>query len=153
MKIKPRIDLLFVVAGVLLFLIAFLVYPSGIDLNVHDTYFVIANLHIAFVLLLLFLLFGFVYFIFQRTNRPLKRVPGLIHYFISTFTILLFILSPLLVNHAPRRYNPNDPVYENLHIINLIITISAILFLVAQAIFLANILRSIFTKASVVPEK
>jgi cytochrome c oxidase subunit 1 len=153
MKIKPRIDLLFVVTGVLIFLIAFLVYPSGIDLNVHDTYFVIANLHIAFVLLLLFLFLGFVYFIFQRMNRPLKRVPGFIHYFISTFTVLVFTLSPLLVNHAPRRYNPSDPVYENLHVINLIITISAILFLIAQAVFLYNILRSIFKKPSVVPEK
>jgi heme/copper-type cytochrome/quinol oxidase subunit 1 len=153
MKIKPRIELLFAVTGVVLFLVEYFIFSSAFDLNMHDTYFVLSPLHIAVYHLLFYLFFGSCYLIFHLIKRPLKRSFGLFHYFTTTTVVFLFTLTPFIVVSAPRRLNPDISESADLHIINLMVTISAILFLIAQAVFLYNILRSIFKKPSVVPEK
>ena len=137
---------MFAFTGALLFLIEYFAYSTALDLNFHDTYFVVARLHVGLLLLVQFSFLGLCYFVFKRINRPLNRSLGLIHYFVTAFTVLFFALGPLFLVNVPRRaYEPSDAY---LQFINIAVTIIAILFLVAQALFVLNIALSIFRKNS-----
>ncbi len=122
---------------------------STLDINVHDTYFVVAHFHIVMGLSAIFGMFAGVYHWFPKLFlRMMSKKLGYLHFWL-TFVCAYGVFFPmhfLGLAGVPRRYytNSNFPMFDNLVDINEIVTVFAILGALAQVIFLFNFFYSIF---------
>ncbi len=63
---------------------------STLDIQLHDTYFVIAHVHLMLYFALLFLAFSAVYFVFPRiTGRMMNAPMGYIHFTLTLVSVYL----------------------------------------------------------------
>ena len=122
---------------------------STLDINVHDTYFVVAHFHIVMGLSAIFGMFAGIYHWFPKLFlRMMNKKLGYFHFW-TTFVCAYGVFFPmhfLGLAGVPRRYytNSNFPLFDNLVDINEIVTVFAILGALAQVIFLFNFFYSIF---------
>jgi cytochrome c oxidase subunit 1 len=122
---------------------------STLDINVHDTYFVIAHFHIVMGLSAIFGMFAGVYHWFPKMFlRMMNKKLGYLHFWL-TFVCAYGVFFPmhfLGLAGVPRRYytNSNFPMFDNLVDINEIVTVFAIIGALAQVVFLFNFFYSIF---------
>ena len=122
---------------------------STLDINVHDTYFVIAHFHIVMGLSAIFGMFAGVYHWFPKMFlRMMNKKLGYLHFW-TTFVCAYGVFFPmhfLGLAGVPRRYYTNSafPMFDNLVDINEIVTVFAILAALAQVIFLFNFFYSMF---------
>jgi cytochrome c oxidase subunit 1 len=122
---------------------------STLDINVHDTYFVVAHFHIVMGLSAIFGMFAGVYHWFPKMFlRMMSKKLGYLHFWL-TFVCAYGVFFPmhfLGLAGVPRRYytNSNFPMFDNLVDINEIVTVFAILGALAQVVFLFNFFYSIF---------
>jgi len=121
---------------------------SALDINVHDTYFVVAHFHIVMGLSAIFGLFAGVYHWYPKMyGRMLNKNLGYVHFWV-TFVAAYGVFFPmhfLGLAGLPRRYYTNTafPMFDNLAEINVIISIFAIIGFAAQLVFLFNFFYSI----------
>ena len=118
---------------------------NTIDINVHDTYFVIAKFHIWLLLTLFLGMLTCVYFILHKMNRKTNKTLTIAHYIL---TLLPLIIMPICGNFAPnttrRYYSTNtSAMFDNggLSIIHIYI-ILLIALVIGQLIFIVNIATS-----------
>jgi heme/copper-type cytochrome/quinol oxidase subunit 1 len=128
---------LLLIAALSLLISAFLSRKATIDLQFHDTYFVID--HVQFYLLLsvpVFILWGI--YMFTR-NILLSRPLTWIHVALSLLTIAVFICLPLF--SYPARYVNVSPwrSFNEFHRVNEIVAGAAIVFTLAQLTLIFNI--------------
>ena len=122
---------------------------STLDINVHDTYFVVAHFHIVMGLSAIFGMFAGVYHWFPKMFlRMMSKKLGYLHFWL-TFICAYGVFFPmhfLGLAGVPRRYytNSNFPMFDNLVDINEIVTVFAILGALVQVVFLFNFFYSIF---------
>lgn len=122
---------------------------STLDINVHDTYFVIAHFHIVMGLSAIFGMFAGVYHWFPKLFlRMMNKKLGYLHFW-TTFVCAYGVFFPmhfLGLAGVPRRYYTNSsfPMFDNLVDINEIVTVFAILGALSQFIFIFNFFYSMF---------
>ena len=122
---------------------------SALDINVHDTYFVVGHFHIVMGLSAIFGMFAGVYHWFPKLyGRMMNKNFGYIHFwgtFISAY-VVFFPMHFLGLAGLPRRYYTNSafPMFDGLADINSVITFFALSGAVFQFIFLFNFFYSIF---------
>ena len=122
---------------------------SALDINVHDTYFVVGHFHIVMGLSAIFGMFAGVYHWFPRMyGRMMNKNFGYIHFwgtFISAYGVF-FPMHFLGLAGLPRRYYTNSafPMFDGLTDINSVITLFALTGAIFQLIFLFNFFYSIF---------
>lgn len=116
---------------------------SALDINVHDTYFVVAHFHIVMGLSAIFGLFAGVYHWFPKMfGRKMNKTLGYLHFWV-TFICAYGVFFPmhfLGMAGLPRRYYTNTavPMFDDLTNINVLISYFAILGGIAQVVFLWN---------------
>jgi len=112
---------------------------SALDINIHDTYFVVAHTHIAHILFFLFTLLGFIYFSFSITKIELVKNLTKIHVFITIISVFVNDLAkPLLYDYN----NKNFPLFDRTVNYQSFFTILIIIVLIAQILFILNITYS-----------
>lgn len=122
---------------------------SALDINVHDTYFVVAHFHIVMGLSAIMGMLAGVYHWFPKLFlRMMNKRLGYIHFW-TTFVCAYAVFFPmhfLGLAGVPRRYYSNSafPMFDNLVDINQFVTVAAILGALAQGIFLFNFFYSMF---------
>jgi cytochrome c oxidase subunit 1 len=122
---------------------------SALDINVHDTYFVVAHFHIVMGLSAIFGMFAGVYHWFPKMyRRMMNKTMGYVHFwltFISAYGVF-FPMHFTGLAGLPRRYysNAEFPMFDELQDINVIITFFAIFGGIAQLIFLFNFFYSMW---------
>ena len=133
---------------------------SALDINVHDTYFVVAHFHIVMGLSAIFGMFAGVYHWFPKMyGRMMNKSMGYAHFWLTFVTAygVFFPMHFLGMAGLPRRYYSNTafPMFDNLADINVLITYFAIIGGIAQLIFIFNFFYSIWRgpKASQNPWK
>lgn len=120
---------------------------STLDINLHDTYFVVGHFHIVMGLSAILGMFAGVYHWFPKLFlRMMNKKLGYLHFWI-TFICAYGVFFPMhFLGFAgvPRRYYTNTafPMFDNLIDINILITIFAVLGALAQVIFLFNFFYS-----------
>ncbi len=128
---------------------------SALDINVHDTYFVVGHFHIVMGLSAIYGMFAGVYHWFPKMyGKMMNKKLGYLHFWV-TFICAYGVFFPmhfLGLAGLPRRYytNSNFPMFDELTDINQLITTFAIVGGLIQFIFVFNFFYSIFkgTKAT-----
>jgi len=122
---------------------------AALDINVHDTYFVVAHFHIVMGASAIFGMFAGVYHWFPKMfGKMMNKKLGYIHFW-TTITCMYGVFFPmhfLGLAGIPRRYyeNTNFPMFDQLTDINQMVSIFAILGAIAQVFFLFNFFYSIY---------
>jgi len=122
---------------------------NALDINVHDTYFVVGHFHIVMGLSAIFGMFAGVYHWFPKMyGRMMNKKLGYAHFWITIVGAYgtFFPMHYLGLAGLPRRYYSNTafPMFDDLADINVIITFCAIIGAAAQLLFLYNFVVSIF---------
>jgi cytochrome c oxidase subunit 1 len=120
---------------------------SALDINVHDTYFVVAHFHIVMGLSAIFGLFAGVYHWFPKMyGRRMNKNLGYAHFWITFIAAygVFFPMHFLGMAGLPRRYYTNTafPMFDDLADINIMVSYFAIFGGIAQLIFLYNFFYS-----------
>ena len=122
---------------------------SALDINVHDTYFVVAHFHIVMGLSAIFGMLAGVYHWFPKMyGRTMNLKLGYAHFW-GTFICAYGTFFPmhfLGMAGLPRRYYSNTafPMFDNLLDINEVVSFFAIVGALIQLIFFFNFFYSIF---------
>lgn len=122
---------------------------SALDINVHDTYFVVAHFHIVMgVSAILGMLAGVYHWFPKLFLRHMNKNLGYLHFwltFISAYGVF-FPMHFIGLAGVPRRYytNMEFPIFDQVQDINVLITIFAIIAAFGQIVFLFNFFYSIF---------
>lgn len=122
---------------------------STLDINVHDTYFVIAHFHLVMGISALYGMFAGVYHWFPRMfGRMLNKNLGYVHFWVTTVCAygVFFPMHFIGMAGLPRRYYTNSafPLFDDLQDVNVLITMFAIVGAIFQVVFLWNFFHSIF---------
>jgi cytochrome c oxidase subunit 1 len=122
---------------------------SALDINVHDTYFVVGHFHIVMGLSGTFGMICGVYHWFPKMfGRMLDKRLGFVHFWLTITSAygVFFPMHFLGLAGVPRRYYSNTafPLFDNLIDINVTISIFALIGGFAQFIFLYNMIYSMF---------
>jgi cytochrome c oxidase subunit 1 len=127
---------------------------SALDIAVHDTYFVVAHFHVVMGLSAVFGMFAGVYHWFPKMyGRMMNLRIGYVHFWLTVVSGygVFFPMHFVGIAGAPRRYYDYS-VYEGFDMnqfniimeLNVIISIFAIIGLLAQGLFLYNFFYSIY---------
>ena len=122
---------------------------STLDINVHDTYFVVAHFHLVMGISALYGMFAGIYHWFPRMfGRMLNKNLGYIHFWVTAVCAygVFFPMHFIGMAGLPRRYytNTNFPLFDDLQNVNVIITMFALVGGAFQLVFLWNFFTSIF---------
>jgi cytochrome c oxidase subunit 1 len=122
---------------------------STLDINVHDTYFVVAHFHLVMGISALYGLFAGVYHWFPRMfGKMMNKNMGYIHFWVTAICAygVFFPMHFIGMAGLPRRYytNTNFPLFDDLQNVNVLITIFALVGGAFQLVFLYNFVSSIF---------
>ena len=130
-KKKPYLLLLFTS-------LSFLIYgfvqknniDDTIDINIHDTYFVIAHSYLMWFLSIAFFTFYCIYFTFEKTKFSVNKKLSVIHIYSSIITLIGICFPMGFI--FPQYLNQFDGS------VNAFIAILSFLFLIAQILLLIN---------------
>jgi cytochrome c oxidase subunit 1 len=116
---------------------------STLDINVHDTYFVVGHFHIVMGLSAVFGMFAGVYHWFPKLfGRMLNPKLGYIHFFLTIISAygVFFPMHLLGLAGVPRRYYTNSafPMFDVFIDMNEMMSVFAIIAFLAQLVFMYN---------------
>ncbi|AUC13942.1 cytochrome c oxidase subunit I [Tenacibaculum sp. SZ-18] len=122
---------------------------SALDINIHDTYFVVAHFHLVMGVSALFGMFAGVYHWYPKMyGRMMNKVMGYWHFWLTIIAAygVFFPMHFIGLAGLPRRYYTNTyfPMFDDLADINVFMTVMAIIGGLAQLIFLANFFISMY---------
>lgn len=122
---------------------------STLDINVHDTYFVVAHFHLVMGISALYGMFAGIYHWFPKMfGRMMNKNLGYIHFWVTAVCAygVFFPMHFIGMAGLPRRYytNTNFPLFDDLQNVNVIITVFALVGGAFQLVFLWNFFVSIF---------
>jgi cytochrome c oxidase subunit 1 len=122
---------------------------SALDINVHDTYFVVAHFHIVMGASAIFGMFAGVYHWFPKMyGRMMNKKMGYAHFWLTIISVygVFFPMHFIGLAGVPRRYYTNEafPLFDALQDINVSISMFAFLGGIAQIIFFVNFFYSVF---------
>jgi cytochrome c oxidase subunit 1 len=122
---------------------------STLDINVHDTYFVVAHFHLVMGISALYGMFAGIYHWFPKMfGRMLNKNMGYVHFWVTAVCAygVFFPMHFIGLAGLPRRYytNTNFPLFDDLQNVNVLITLFALVGGAFQLVFLYNFFSSIF---------
>ncbi|GAA0721082.1 hypothetical protein GCM10009430_21960 [Aquimarina litoralis] len=112
-------------------------YDKTVDVNVHDTYYVMQAYVMNLFSTVVFLVIGIVYWSFGKMKIELNPILTKLHTIITIVFVVLLIVIPEISKLF------FDGFYYG---INAILFVLGLIIIVTQFIFIANILRGIFLK-------
>ncbi len=122
---------------------------ATLDIQLHDTYFVVAHFHLVMGSSAFFGMFAGVYHWFPKMfGRMMDEKLGYIHFWLSFLGVYLVFLPMHYVGIAgfPRRYYAwtGFDTFSSFADLNMFISVAAIISFIAQFVFLFNFVYSIF---------
>jgi len=123
---------------------------STLDINVHDTYFVVAHFHLVMGISALYGLFAGIYHWFPKMfeGKMMNKNMGYVHFWVTAVCAygVFFPMHFVGMAGVPRRYYENTafPMFDELADVQILMTVFALIAGAAQLIFVANFIYSIF---------
>lgn len=128
---------------------------SAIDIQLHDTMFVVAHFHIVMGVSAFFGMFAGVYHWFPRLyGKYMNETLGQIHFYITLIGAYAIFFPMHFMTGLPRRYYTyaNFETFNNFNFLAEFISIAAIIVFIGQIIFVVNFFYSIFKGRKVAAE-
>jgi cytochrome c oxidase subunit 1 len=129
---------------------------SAIDIQLHDTMFVVAHFHIVMGVSAFFGMFAGVYHWFPRLyGRFMNETLGQIHFYLTMIGAYAIFFPMHFMTGLPRRYYTyaNFETFNNFNFLAEFISIAAIIVFLAQFVFIINFFYSIFKGRKVQAER
>lgn len=140
-KLTQKPHPLFLLAIPPLLLAGFLSGDSTLDINIHDTYFIIARSNLAILVANLFTVYAFSYWLLTKTNRKLSKWLTGIHIVLTFGGILLAMVLAL--------FYKEDDFLSNLNAnLTASITLLVLIIILGQVIFPINVIYALTKKNS-----
>ncbi len=123
---------------------------STLDINVHDTYFVVAHFHLVMGISALYGMFAGIYHWFPKMfeGKMMNKNMGYIHFWVTAVGSygIFFPMHFVGMAGVPRRYYQNTafPMFDELTDVQILMTVFALITAAAQLVFAYNFVRSIF---------
>lgn len=134
-----KAHLYFWILAIIIFVIGLLRIDldDTLDINVHDTYYVIQASHFNLFFTIIYLLIGFIYWSFKKLDIELHPTLTSLHTVITIASVILTIVIPEI----------NNLFFDGFYYgINAILFVLSLIIVVAQFIFITNILRGMFLR-------
>ncbi len=125
--------------AILILIIGLIIFDSesAIDINVHDTYYVINHFVLTELIALLLIFAGLLYWIYEKVNRKLNIVLTKTHLITTIGGILAY---PLLIAISSRFFKNNSLI------LNILSAIIILIVIIAQFLFFINLIIGLFKK-------
>ena len=136
--LTKRPHIIFLVFAVITFILGFNA-NGGIDINIHDTYYVISNYHFATLISILFGIIGLIYLIVKKVNGKLSKRLNLIHVTLTFGGIFLILILNEFFRKSIMEYDFNENLTMVIYLISAIV-------IFGQIIFPINIISGIIRK-------
>jgi len=122
---------------------------SALDINVHDTYFVVAHFHLVMGISALYGMFAGIYHWYPRLfGRMLNKSQGYVHFWVTAVCAygVFFPMHFIGMAGLPRRYYTNTafPIFDEMQDVNILITMFALVGGAFQLVFVWNFFYSMF---------
>ncbi|MBK5212129.1 MAG: cbb3-type cytochrome c oxidase subunit I [Flavobacteriaceae bacterium] len=123
---------------------------SALDINIHDTYFIVAHFHLVMGISAAYGFLAGVYHWFPKMfeGRMMNKKLGYIHFWVTAIGAygIFFPMHFIGLAGLPRRYYTNSsfPYFDDLANINVVMSIFAIMTISVQVVFLYNFIHSMF---------
>lgn len=138
--IKNKHYYLFLLASILFLILSFMGdKDETLDINVHDTYYIISRQHSFILLCLIFLTTGLFYFVFYFFKIQFVSILSLVHVYGSLFFLGIFFYYLGKIN--------SSSIFDSIDY-NLRTIISLFIFAGLQLLFVFNLFISIIKKLS-----
>lgn len=144
---KPHL-LFFALSGITL-LIGIINHDLKLDINVHDTYFVIAHLDLSILFFTILNVIDIGYWAIIASQKPLFKKLTFLHSGTTSFVfilivILYFIPDPLSLDLD--RVNSNSVLIPDLYITEIILFYTVLILILVQPLYVVNIICALFRK-------
>jgi cytochrome c oxidase subunit 1 len=136
--LTKRPHIIFLVFAVITFILGFNA-NGGIDINIHDTYYVISNYHFATLISILFGIIGLIYWIVKKVNGNLSKRLNLVHVTLTFGGIFLILILNEFFRKSIMEYDFNENLTMVIYLISAIV-------IFGQIIFPINIISGIIRK-------
>lgn len=153
-KLQMNVAMLWCIAFVSTFitggLTGIIMGDSALDINIHDTYFIVAHFHLVMGISAAYGFLGGIYHWFPKMfeGRLMNKKLGYIHFWITAIGAygIFFPMHFIGLAGLPRRYysNTSFPYFDDLADINVVMSVFAIITISAQVLFLYNFIHSMF---------
>ena len=122
---------------------------AAMDIQLHDSYFVVAHFHLVMGISALYGMFAGIYHWYPKMfGRMLNKTLGYVHFWVTVVCAygVFFPMHFIGMAGLPRRYytNTNFPLFDDLQNVNVLITTFALIGGAFQLVFLYNFFVSIF---------
>lgn len=126
-----------------------IVGDSTLDINVHDTYFVIAHFHLVMGISAALGFFAGIYHWYPKMfGKMMNKTQGYIHFWVTIIGVygVFFPMHFVGLAGLPRRYytNTHFPYFDDLANVNVLMTVFAIITASVQLVFLYNFFHSMY---------
>lgn len=138
---KMKLYFLLLVLSIVSLIGGFLATDETLDINVHDTYYVIAYNHFYYLISIVTFPLFLIYWIFDKVKFDLIKSFSIVHVFGTLLSVLGLCFPYHLIFTTPE-----FPLFDDYSKVNLYLTISAVLFVAFQLVFLLNILITLVKK-------
>tara|TARA_R110002051_G_scaffold91370_2_gene160703 strand:- start:23409 stop:23840 length:432 start_codon:yes stop_codon:yes gene_type:complete len=141
-KITQKPHFVFWILIPVLLLIGYIDSNETIAINIHDTYFVITMLNLGALLSIMCGIIGLGYWVIIKLNRRLVNWLTIIHLIITVISLCLILLIPFFLPES------NQGITSLYFDAQVTITISAVVAVCIQSLYLINIITALIRKTN-----
>ncbi len=146
----PRIELTYRLTALIILLTSFFI-SGTLDISMHNTYFVIAKVHITIAIAILYVLFSLISWGIYKIGRSLSSMLNWLHYGLTTICLIIIIALTHKLTSQPATYSDYSVFnefeeYESNMAINEWLAIILVILILSQVLFLINIIRAFIVK-------
>lgn len=134
-----KTHLYFWTLAIIIFVIGLLIIDQDdtLDINYHDTYYVVQSSLVNLLFTITYLLIGFIYWSFEKMDVELHPTLTNLHTFITIITVTLVLVIPEITSFFLEGF------YYG---VNTVLFVLSLITIFAQFIFVMNVLRGIILK-------